>query len=181
MSRIPLWLAGCGLLPIVLSACLRAENKGPVAPVTSTTNTPKASPNEGPPADIVTAGTPQVELTAGSSAETLVTVKIANGYHINGNPSSKYQIATTLDVEANDGVTAGKVSYPPSVSKKFSFSPDPIMVYEREVVLKQPLQADAGATKGNRTLRARLRVQPCDDTVCYPPRTMEVAIPINVK
>lgn len=182
MSRTALWLGVCVLLSVVLAACSRSENKQPVAPATSSTETPKTSPSEGPPADVVQASAPQVELTAGGSADALVTVKIATGYHINGNPASKkYLIATALDVEANGGVTPGKATYPPSASKTFSFSPEPIMVYEGEVVVKQPLQAQLDAAKGNRTLRAKLKVQPCDDTVCYPPRTLEVFIPVNVK
>lgn len=166
---------------IFLAACSRSANYPPAGSATTSSETPKASPTEGPPADVVQANAPSVELTAGGSADALVTVKTATGYHINGNPASKFQIATALDVEANGGVTPGKVLYPPSASKKFSFSPDPIMVYEGEVVVKQQLRADKSAVKGARTLRGKLKVQPCDDTVCYPPRTMEVSIPINVK
>lgn len=181
MSRKVLWLSIFIFSLFTLTACSRTEDKLPVVPTTSSTETPKASPNDGPPADVVRASVPQVELTTGTSAEALVTVKIATGFHINGNPSSKYQIATALSVDPKGGVTAGNATYPPSATKTFSFSPDPIKVYEGEVVIKQPLRAEPGATKGNQTLQAKLKVQPCDDNVCYPPRTLEVSIPINVK
>lgn len=177
-----IWLGSFILLTIFLAACSRSANYPPAGSATSSNETPKATPKDGPPADVVQASAPKVELTAGGNADALVTVKIATGYHANGNPASeKYLIATSLDVEASDGVTPGKVIYPPSVSKKFSFSPDPIMVYEGEVVVKQSLRADKSAAKGARTLRGKIKVQPCDDTVCYPPRTMDVSIPINVK
>lgn len=164
-----------------MAACSRPENKLPSAPATSSTEAPKASSSDGPPADVVLANATQVELTGGGSGDALVTVKIAPGFHINGNPSSKYQIATALSVDPDGGVTAGNATYPPSATKTFSFSRDPIKVYEGEVVIKQPLQSDTSAAKGNRTLQAKLRVQPCDDAVCYPPRTIGVSIPINVK
>lgn len=182
ISRIAFCLAVLAVLSLVIAACSRQKNQQSAVPATSSTETAKASPNEGPPADVVTASASPVEMSAGSSAEALVTVKIATGFHINSNPSSnKYQIATALDVESSGGVTAGKVTYPPFVSKKFSFSPDPIMVYEGDVVIKQPLRADQTAAKGNRTLVAKLRVQPCDETVCYSPRTLGVSIPVNIK
>jgi hypothetical protein len=121
-----------------------------------------------------------VDITTGGNADASVKILIAKGYHINGNPASKYQIATTLEFPPADEITAGKPVYPQAVSKKFSFSNESIMVYDTEVVIKQPLQADKGASKAARALRGTLKVQPCDDTVCYPPRTLEVSIPVNV-
>lgn len=170
MSSRKIWLTACILVSLILSACSKQDNKQPAAPASS-----------GPPTDVVSASSQVVELTAGNSADAFVTVRIKAGYHINGNPATKYQIETALNVEPTGGITAGETVYPPSETKQFSFSPDPIMVYEGEVVIKQNLRADAGAEKGSRSLRGRLKVQPCDDTVCYPPRTMDVPIPVNVK
>lgn len=182
MFRTTLCLTGCIVLSVVMTACSRSENKESATTEKPTAETSKASPPEGPPADVVQASASQVDMTTSGSAEATVNVKIANGYHINGNPAShKFLIATTLDVESSPGMTVGTPSYPKAISKKFSFANEPIMVYESEVDIKQPLRADAGSAKGTRNLRAKLRVQPCDDTVCYPPRTLEVSIPVSVK
>ena len=181
MSNTARRVCVCILFSIVFSSCSKTENRGPDSPSTASTETPKSSPSEGPPANVVEASASPVELTSGRSTDALITVKIAPGYHINGNPSSKYQIATAVEISASSGITAGKAIYPPAVSKQFSFSPEPIMVYEKEVVIKQALSAEADAAKGSRTLVAKLRVQPCDDTVCYPPRTLGVSIPVDVK
>lgn len=176
------------LLALICLACLYAvacsrapENKSPDATTASTAPSPSAATDTDPPADVVQASAQATELAAGGKSEVLVSVKIANGYHINGNPASKFQIATALKVEAGDGLTASEPVYPVPVSKKFSFSPEPITVYEGEALIKLPLRADAGVSKGARTLIGKLKVQPCDDSVCYPPRTLDVALPVLVK
>lgn len=180
--RTSLWLLTLIVFAVSFIACSRSQNKQSTALDSAATQSPTASQTDGPPADVVQANASLVELNSGGKAEASVTVKIAQGYHINGNPTSeKFQIATELAVDSTYGITAGKTLYPPSVSKKFSFSPEPIMVYENDVVIKQPLQASADSAKGNHSLRARLRVQPCDDSVCYPPRTLPVSIPVIVK
>lgn len=189
MHRTTLSLLCCVTLSLLLAACSQNVNKPADAPATSTA-TPAASPAQttvtssdatAPPAEVVQASASGVELKAGGAAEATVRVKIADGYHINGNPASKFQIATALDVEAGEGITAGQAIYPPSIKKTFEFSKDPIVVYVGEALIKQPLRAEAGAAKGSRTLHAKLKVQPCDDKVCFPPRTLEVSIPVNVK
>lgn len=157
----------------------QASNNSTIAAPSSS-----ASPATGtktPPPDIVTASATEVSLTPGKEGVAIVQINITDGYHINGNPASKYQIATTLEVEPSDGITAGPAQYPPSITKKFSFSPDPIAVYESKASIKVSLKAAGGATKGPRTLRAKMRVQPCDDQVCYPPRNIETTLPVTVK
>ena len=163
-----------------MAGCSRLENKQSSASEAHTPETSKAAAPDGPPADVVRVTVSPVDITAGGNADASVKILITKGYHINGNPASKYQIATTLEVPQADGITPGKAVYPQGVSKKFSFSNEAIMVYDTEVLIKQPLQAERGVLKTSRTLRGTLKVQPCDDTVCYPPRTLEVSIPVNV-
>jgi hypothetical protein len=54
-------------------------------------------------------------------------------------------------------------------------------VTEEFIDLKATLKSDKTAEKGERSIPARLRIQACDDQVCYPPGTLELAIPVNVK
>jgi DsbC/DsbD-like thiol-disulfide interchange protein len=181
MNRITFYPVYFLAITFLFIGCTRTASKEPTPSVASTSASPMSSQSDGPPADVVQANSTAVELTPGGKAEAVVTIKIAAGYHINGNPASKYQIATVLSVSAIDGISVGEAVYPPGVAKKFSFSPDTIMVYESGIVIKQPLLANADAGKGNRSLTAKLRVQPCDDQVCYPPRTLPVTILVNVK
>lgn len=133
------------------------------------------------PADVLQASASKVELQVGKPAQAEVRLTIKEGYHINANPPSQYQIATQLTVAQAEGITAAEPRYPASITKKFSFSDKPLAVYEKEAVISVPLTAQATAAKGERTLPARLRFQACDDQVCYPKRDLQVSIPVVVK
>jgi hypothetical protein len=162
---------------IFLSACSTSENSnsGGNAGQIQTSS-------EAPPADVVRVDAPGAELTAGGTTEATVKLAVASGFHINANPPSfSYLKATELTVEPGAGVTVGKPTYPPSVTRKFTFSKDPLAVYEGETEIKLPLTAAADAKKGAQTLKGKLRVQACDEEKCYPPRTIEAAIPVTVK
>lgn len=189
MTRTTLSLFCSIVISLMLVGCSQTANKPADAPAATPTQPPAASTAATPaaetvpsaPAEVVQASAPEVEIKAGGTAEAHVNVKIADGYHINGNPASKFQIATTLEVEAADEITAAQPVYPPAVKKTFEFSKEAIVIYEGEAVIKQPLRAGAGAAKGSHTLRAKLRVQPCDNKVCFPPRTLDLSLPVNVK
>ncbi|HEX8707586.1 MAG TPA: protein-disulfide reductase DsbD N-terminal domain-containing protein [Pyrinomonadaceae bacterium] len=174
-------LAACSLLLLLCAACSQNQTTANQAPVPPQGSNAPAAASKTPPADVVRVRVEDVRLKAGGSAEASVRLAIADGYHINGNPASKFQIATSVEVVPGDGITAGQPQYPPSVSKKFSFSDQPIAVYEGEPVIRLPLNAAATAQKGAHTLKAKLRIQACDDEVCFPPRNMETSIPVTIE
>ena len=170
------------LCAIFLSACSQPQTSNSGANAAPGDSGQIQTSSEAAPADVVRADAPAVEVKAGGSAEAAVKLTIAQGYHINANPPTfSYLKATELTVEAGQGVTAGKPAYPASVTRKFSFSKDPLAVYEGETAIRLPLAAAADAKKGPQTLKGRLRVQACDDEKCYPPRTLETSIPVTVK
>jgi hypothetical protein len=171
---------------ILLASCASCADRGGKAPATAAnanaSNQEVTAGVKTPPADIVLVDASEVEMAAGGAAEATVRLTIAEGYHISANPATlSYQIATQLNVEPGDGITAGQPVYPPSITRKFAFEPQPFAVYEREAVIKLPLRASTGASAGSRSLPLKLRVQPCDDQACYPPRTINASIPVKVK
>ncbi|MCA1558070.1 MAG: protein-disulfide reductase DsbD N-terminal domain-containing protein [Acidobacteria bacterium] len=182
-----------GLLFLLLSSCLVActsagTEKSGNAPQASNANSEaqantnsQASKPAGAPADVLSVNASRVEVGAGKSVQAEVRVTIKEGYHINANPASQYQIATQLTLEQAEGITSGQPKYPAPLTKKFSFSDQALAVYEKEAVISVPLAATQGAAKGERTLAARLRYQACDDAVCYPPQNMQISIPVTVK
>lgn len=175
-------LPSLALCAIFLSACSQTQTPNPGANTASGSPGQIQTSSEAAPADVVRVDVPAVEVKAGGSADAAVRLTIAPGYHINANPPSfSYLKATELTVEPGQGVTAGKPTYPASVTRKFSFSNDPLAVYEGETAIALPLAAAADAKKGAQTLKGKLRVQACDDEKCYPPRTLEAPIAVTVK
>jgi thiol:disulfide interchange protein DsbD len=158
---------------LVFCACTKpaASNQGPME------TTVKSAPE-----NVVTAKPDAVELNAGGEAEAKVNITILDGYHVHSNPASnKAFIATTLTVTPPAGVTAEAPVYPPGQSMKFSFDENPLSVYAGTAVVAVKLHSADKQKAGPLSLPAKLRYQACDDSVCYPPKTIEVAIPLSIK
>jgi hypothetical protein len=107
---------------------------------------------------------------------------IQNGYHVNANPPTfPYLKATELEVSTGEGISLGFITYPNAIEKKFPFAEKALAVYEGETTVRAMLKADKTAKPGQRSLTARLRIQACDDQVCYAPGILPLVIPVNIK
>jgi hypothetical protein len=127
---------------------------------------------------------PPEKVVAKRSTE--VTAKIAvtlrPGYHVNSDaPHESYLIplklnwtATPLEVEA--------VAYPKAHDEKYQFSPDqPLSVFTGNFEIATKFKVPPNATSGQAILAGKLRYQACNDTMCFPPKTVEVNLPIEVR
>jgi DsbC/DsbD-like thiol-disulfide interchange protein len=180
MPRLTRITIGCLLLSLIATACSKpAENSAVKSAVT-----PVASPSAQriTSVSVVKAVAQPVQIPIGGSAEAVVQVTIQNGYHINANPPTyPYLKATALEIATGDGVSVAFLTYPKAVDKKFAFAEKPLSVYEGEAELRATLKADKAAKTGERSIPAHLRIQACDDQVCYPPGKLELAISVNIK
>jgi thiol:disulfide interchange protein DsbD len=124
----------------------------------------------------------ETTLAPGESGDVLVQLQIRNGYHVNANPPSQsYLKATEIELTPADGISVEFITYPDPLVRKFSFSETPLKVYEGETDLKVRLKADKTTRPGRHNLSAKLRVQACDDKLCYVPGALDVSVPVNVK
>ena len=176
MTRSCRTTIACLLLLFVALACSKS------VPNSATTPGASSSPQRITSESVVQAAAQPVEIPAGGSGEAVVRLTIQSGYHVNANPPTyPYLKATALEVSSSDGVSVAFITYPKALDKQFPFAEKPLAVYEGETDLKATLKADPKAKKGERSIPARLRIQACDDQVCYPPGTLELAIPVNIK
>lgn len=121
-------------------------------------------------------------MNAGETAEASVRLAITDKYHVNANPATeKFLIPTALSVKPEAGITVEKITYPKPVKRKFPYSKLPLDIYEGDAVIKLTLNAARDLKPGQHTLRAEIRVQPCDDTTCYPPATLATGIEVTVR
>lgn len=172
-SRIVLSLGAFAVL--TLASCAK-----PGQPAASTPDV--AEPKRIASVDVVKAEVQPVEITVGGSSETTVRLTIQSGYHVNANPPTfSYLIPTELQITPTDGVSVSAMSYPPGINVKMAFSEQPLAVYEGNIEIKATLKVDKSAKPGQHSLAAKLRIQACDDKVCYPPGTRDLAIPIVFK
>lgn len=184
MRRKNLLLSLTVCLPFGLASCGGGqENRNGAAVVPAASPAATAQTNSAPTGQTqqVKASAEEVKLTAGGAGEASVRLDIAQGYHTHANPATdKYYIATELRAEPQEGITPGRPVYPPGTPRKLAFFDKPLSLYEGSVTIKLPLRADRAAAKGPHTLRAKLRVQPCNDEACLPPRDLDVSIPTTV-
>ncbi len=172
---------------VLLSLALMGCAKAPSTPITTPTATPSGSTSESDSpsinsVDVVKAQPQEATLAPGASGDAVVLVQITNGYHINANPPSQpYLKATELELKPAEGISVDFIAYPDPLVRKFSFSETPLKVYEGETSLKVRLKADRKTTPGKHNLSAKLRVQACDDKVCYAPGALDVVLPVNIK
>lgn len=157
------------------AACSRTAENG-------STPSPSPEPTRITSESLVKVTAEPMEVAAGQSNEAVVKITTQSGYHINANPASfDYLKATEVDLPDTPEVTVDYIYYPNPQVKKFSFSDQPIRVYEGETQLRVMLMADKAAPKGARSLPAKLNVQACDDKVCYPPGAVNFTIPVTIK
>ena len=132
--------------------------------------------------DVVKAMPQETTLASGASGDLLVRLRITDGYHVNANPPSQsYLKATEIEIKPAEGISVEFITYPDPLMKTFSFSETPLKVYEGDTNLKVRLKADKSTKPGQHNLSAQLRVQACDDKVCYAPGALDVTVPVNVK
>ena len=117
----------------------------------------------------------------GRPARVAIVIDIPRGYHINSNrPLETYLIATTVKVDADNGLRPGPVSFPRPLLRTFKFSKKQLSVYEGQVRLKFNVTVPANYSDGSAKVKARVRLQSCNDEVCFPPKNYEVSLNIPV-
>jgi DsbC/DsbD-like thiol-disulfide interchange protein len=131
---------------------------------------------------VVKVTTPETSLAKGESGDAVVRLTIDNGYHVNANPPTfPYLIPTQLEITAAGGISVDFITYPDALTKKFSFAEKPLAVYEGAADLKVRFTAAKSAPAGTHNLSAKLRVQACDDQVCYAPGSIDLKLPVSIK
>lgn len=153
-----------------------------VAACKSSQPSPNTQRREVTSTGVVKVTTPETSLAKGTSGDAVVRLNIENGFHVNANPPTfPYLIPTQLEITTADVVTVDFITYPDPLTKKFSFAEKPLAVYEGATDLKVRLTAAKSAPAGTRNLSAKLRVQACDDQICYAPGSIDLNLPVSIK
>jgi hypothetical protein len=131
---------------------------------------------------VLSAVTPQ--RTTGTRNGTLigkVTVQLRSGYHVNSNtPNDEYLIPLRLRWNATPLQIEG-VTYPKAELKNYSFSSKPVSVFTGDFEILTRFKVPPTAPLGPRVLTGKLRYQACTNSMCLPPKTLEVRLPIHIQ
>jgi DsbC/DsbD-like thiol-disulfide interchange protein len=137
---------------------------------------PQSAPNIGVSGNL----TPN-NVKRGRTVQGTITMDIPAGYHVNSNhPLEQFLVATKLTVDAPPGIRLGPMAYPRAVLRTFKFSKSKVSVYEGRAVMRFSVMVPANAATGSVELKAHLRYQSCNDSLCFPPKTQEVNMNLGV-
>ena len=122
------------------------------------------------------AGKRGTELTAKLAAS------LGEGYHVNSNtPHEAYLIPLKLTWTPAP-LEVASVTFPKPHDEKYQFSPDEalsVFTGNFEIVTKFKVPADAAS--GPAIIAGKLRYQACNNTMCFPPKTVDVKLPVEIQ
>ncbi len=120
-------------------------------------------------------------LVAGAPFRLAVVADVKAGWHVNSHtPKEDFLIPTEIRIKPAAGLVFSPVKYPKHKETKFSFSDQPLAVYEGRTVFLVPGTVDAKAAPGPRTLTAVISYQPCNDNQCLPPAELTATLTLEV-
>lgn len=106
-------------------------------------------------------------------------VAMKPGYHTNSNkPSEDYLIPFKLTWVPGGPLEVEEVSYPPAKLEKYDFSEKPLSVLGGEFEIRTKFKRAANPALGPGFLIGKLRYQACNDKMCFPPKTVEIKLPV---
>ena len=120
-------------------------------------------------------------LVAGAPFRLAVVADIKAGWHVNSHtPKEDFLIPTEIRIKPAEGLVLSPVKYPKHKETKFSFSDQPLAVYEGRTVFLVQGTVEAKAAPGPRTLTAVISYQPCNDNQCLPPAELTATLTLEV-
>jgi DsbC/DsbD-like thiol-disulfide interchange protein len=92
-------------------------------------------------------------------------------------------IATSVEVKSlPDGIVVEEIEWPEPVvvTVRYSGPPVELLSYTDTTVVRVRLKSSPEQPAGQANVELRVRLQSCDERVCYPPRTVEVVVPLRL-
>lgn len=115
----------------------------------------------------------------GSEFQIAIVVTVADGWHVNANPTRDPLIPTTITLPDLPNITFGDVVYPAGDTLNIA-SIGLASVYHDTISFGIPVTLLESAPVEPITLDLELRYQACNDEQCLLPETLNVSIPIEV-
>lgn len=123
---------------------------------------------------------PAVKAKIGSTVEVKVPLVLRPGFHVNSNPAAdKYLIPLQLTWEPGL-LAATSVVYPKPATEKYPFYPVPLQIYSGTFEVTTTFKVAPTAAPGPAAVNGTLRYQACNDRECLQPKTMKVAIQVDL-
>jgi DsbC/DsbD-like thiol-disulfide interchange protein len=116
----------------------------------------------------------------GAMVDSALPLELRAGYHVNSNtPSDEYLIPLRLTWNPGPLEASGFV-FPKPRMEKYSFSEKPLSVFTGDFQILTHFKVSGTAASGPATLAGKLRYQACTNSMCLPPKTLDVSLQVEV-
>jgi Disulphide bond corrector protein DsbC len=117
-----------------------------------------------------------------AAVQVKIPCSVQAGYHVNSNkPNEEYLIPLKLTWTSTGALEGGTVTYPKASLETYEFSEKPLSVFTGNFDLLASFKVAASAPAGPGVAVGKLRYQACSNRACYPPKTIEIAVPYQVQ
>ncbi len=111
-----------------------------------------------------------------------VTIKIADGWHINSNkPLDDNLSPTVVSLKKNPDIDIKSITYPQPVITKLQFSQSQMSLFEDEAVVKIRFIINKSFRKNALKLEGEVQYQPCNNQTCLFPASKPFTIDLRIK
>ena len=135
------------------------------------------------PEDIVrtSVGISYNALHPGMDFDFVVVGWIKEGWHVNSNtPTEELFVPTSVEFQLPEHFQINKVTYPPGIFRKLSFSEKKLSVYEDELVIRARASVASSAVPSEQDVEITLLYQACNDQLCLEPVYKKLTLPISI-
>ncbi len=109
-------------------------------------------------------------------------VRIKKQWYLHG-PAKEPEaglIPTTLEIQSAEGVSIQDIAFPPTSSKKFPYTDEPVEVYSGTIVVRASIRVESGVAPDMKSLKGILKYQPCSESLCLAPETVPFEIRVEI-
>jgi len=118
----------------------------------------------------------------GAAVQSRIPVVVAAGFHVNSNtPTEDYLIPLKVTWNSLGALEGGQVTYPKPSMEKYEFADKPLSVFTGSFDLTASFKISANAPAGPGMAVGKLRYQACNSNTCFPPKSVDIAVPYQVQ
>jgi thiol:disulfide interchange protein DsbD len=119
-------------------------------------------------------------LRPGDSAMMAVVINVHPGLHAQSHkPLDPNLIPLVVKLDPNPSATFGEIAYPPGQTTVYP-QLGAVNVYTNRVVVFVPLSVAKDAAVGPTTISGSVRLQACNDSMCFPPETQKFQVDTQI-
>lgn len=123
---------------------------------------------------------PKVTAKRGEAVQAKIPVAIDAGFHVNSDkPTEDYLIPLKLKWTAAGALEPGQIVYPKPTHEKVADQTLAVFTGSFDLVARFKVAPNAPAGPGSAA--GKLTYQACNATTCFPPKTIDIAVPYAIQ